>query len=93
MARRAIINTPVTSITGLYDAVAQAFGKNPDSCHYNCTKIRVAKNFFDEIEEVYKAQYPHDYASAFGMHWVMFGPKAVDDLKFGEVEIEEGFFE
>ena len=93
MKTKVIINTPVTSITGLYDAVAMAMGKNPDNCRYDCTKIRCAMNFFDEIEEAYKATGSSDYISAFGMHWVCYGPKAVEELKSGEVEVEEGFFQ
>ena len=88
-----VITTPVTSITELYDAVARAMGKNPDTCRYNCTKIKCAVNFFYEIEEAYKAKGIPDYKSAFGMHWVCFGPKAVEDFKPGTVEIENGFFE
>ena len=84
---KVIINTPVTSITGLYDAVARAMGKNPDNCRYDCTKIKCAMNFFDEIEAAHRDK------SAFGMYWVCYGPKAVEDLKSGEVEIEEGFFQ
>ena len=68
-------------------------GKNPDNCRYNCTKIRCAMNFFDEIEEAYKATGSSDYKSAFGMHWVCYGPRAVEELKPGVVEIEDGFFE
>ena len=88
---KVLVNTPVTSIPGLYDAVARAMGKNPDDCHYDCTKISVATNFADEIEEAYKERYPNDYKFAFGMHWVSYGPKADESLKDGEIEVEEGF--
>lgn len=86
------IVTPVTSIVGLYDAVARAMGFNPEKCEYDCTKIKCASNFADEIEEAYKAKYPNDYKMAFGMHWVCYGPKVDEGLTDDTVIVEEGFF-
>lgn len=87
-----VINLPVTSIPELYDLVAKTAGKNPDKCKYDCTKIRCASNFADEIEEAYKIKFPTEYRMAFGMNWVCYGPKVDESLKNGVVEIEEGFF-
>ena len=89
---KVIIDTQVTGIVDLYDAVAKTLGKDPDKCHYDCTKIKCAKNFFNEIEEEYKKLHPHACEGEFGMQWCCYGPKAVDELKSGEVEIEDGFF-
>lgn len=87
-----VINSSVTSIQELYDVIARTAGKNPDKCKYDCTKIKVAPNFADEIEAAYKELYPNDYKFAFGMHWVCYGPKVDEGLRHGIVKLEEGFF-
>lgn len=91
---KVIIDKMPTGITHLYDIVAENLGHDPSKCHYNCTKIEVAKNLVDAIEECYN---PHDGTSdwkmTFGMHWCCFGPKENAELADNEVLVEDGFIE
>jgi hypothetical protein len=89
-----IIDKMPTGITHLYDMVAEKLGHDPSKCQYDCTKIEVAKNLADAIEECYN---PHDgtndWPLTFSMHWCCFGPKENDELLNSTVVVEDGFIQ
>lgn len=91
MAVKLAINKPL-SITDVYDLTAMAMGFNPDEVTgYDCTKIEVAEDIFNWVEQFYKAAYHDDYKQKFGMDWVCYGPKCNTDLADSLVRTEEGF--
>ncbi len=81
-----------TGITDMYKKVAELAGyKVTDNTHYNCTKIRVAKNVADNIFKYYD-EVEHMSKESSGMLWCIYGPKADESLADDSVVIEEGFF-
>lgn len=79
-------------ITDMYKKVAELAGyKVTDNTHYNCTKIRVAKNVADNIFKYYE-EVEHMPKESSGMLWCIYGPKADESLADDSVVIEEGFF-
>lgn len=78
------IDLMVESITNFYDRVAEAIGVDSSTVKYDCRKILVSKERFDEISNYYDPD-------TFGMAWVCYGPKTLGSLTDDEVEIEEGF--
>lgn len=84
------------SIVDFYNAVATQLGynANAEDIRYNPNKINVSIDRSDLIEEKYKEigeQKGTDWKLAFGMDWVCYGPHAVENLKYSEVELEDGF--
>ncbi len=61
---------------------------------YDFTKIEVAKNLADIIEDTYN---PHngtsDWKMTFGMHWCCFGSKENAESEDNEVLVDDGFIE
>lgn len=87
MSKVIVIDVVEESITELYDRVAVAMGKEvSDDLNYDCKKIEVSKDIADAIERRYSD------TMSFSMAWLCFGPKVNEDLKNGEVLVDEGFF-
>lgn len=81
-----------SGITDMYKTVARLAGYTITcNTHYNCTKIRVAKNVADKIFKYYE-EVEHMPKERSGMLWCIYGPKADDSLADDSVVIEEGFF-
>lgn len=77
------------SIPALYDAVAEAAGKNPKVQRYDCRKIDVSKDIYAAYE---KYMTESGQGESIGAFWLCMGPKVRDYLKDCEVEIQDGFF-
>lgn len=77
------------SIVELYDYIAGILGYNSEKVEYDCIKIKVSTDIFDTV----KSWYADNGCSAdtFGMKWVCFGPKVMEEFAEGQVEFEEGF--
>lgn len=89
-----IVSGPM-SITDLYDIVAIKMGEDPDEVHgYDCTKINVAQNIFDDVYRWYQMNVKGDISDIkqkFGMEWLCYGPKVDDELPDNCVVIEDDF--
>jgi len=77
-------------IVAFYDAIARRLGYNIDRVNYDCSKIDVSENIFNEIEQWYKDN-KNSGPEQIGMIWVCYGPKVNSELTDYEVVIEEGF--
>ena len=75
-------------IIDLYDAVAEEM--DVESFNYDCRKISVSQERFENVESFYSSQGVDSVT--FAMWWCCYGPKAVDHLHGEEIEIENGFF-
>ena len=78
-------------IIHLYDLVASMMDYSYEEIQnlsYDCTKINVAQDIFDDIDQSYKDEGKIDNLA---MDWVCFGPKVDDSLPTHTVEIQEGF--
>lgn len=78
-----------TGIVSFYDAIARRLGYNIDRVNYDCTKIDVSENIYNEIEQYYKED--NRGPEQIGMIWVCYGLKVNSELTDYEVIIEEGF--
>ena len=78
-------------IVSFYNAIAEQLGYDKDKVHYDCTKIEVSEARQEAIEKHYEESGSTDWRTAFGMHWVCYGPRTNHDLQGNEVELEEGF--
>ena len=80
-------------IVALYNKVATLLGhENTDDLHYDCRKINVANNIFENIRAYYEKDQKLDKES-FGMAWVCYGPKCDEALPDDTITIEDGFAE
>jgi len=83
------------SLMGLYDAIAEAIGKDPETCRYDCRKVNIASNLQQCIYDYYIAQnpeYPQSQVECeVSMLLVTAGPKADKTLQNDAVEIFDGF--
>ena len=86
MGQRIVIGDGFDSITSLYDLVAKTMGITViDNTRYACTKICVSQDIQDKIFDSYWEKI------AISMAWLNYGPKAIEDLPYRTVEIEDGF--
>ena len=75
----------------LYDRIAMVLGyEDVSNLRYDCTKIDVATNIYDNIMAYYDYEKDvPDYERA--MIWCCYGPKAIKELSDDTVRIEDGF--
>lgn len=79
------INGRVYGIVDLYNKVATQLGFDCKGCGYDCTKINVSENIADQIRSTYEDP------GAFGMDWLIYGPKVDSDLEDNVVALDTGF--
>lgn len=85
------VRTATEGIVSFYNAIAEQLGYDKDKVHYDCTKIEVSEARQEAIEKYYEESGFTDWRTAFGMHWVCYGPKVNYDLQGDEVKIGEKF--
>lgn len=89
------ISSGPMSIMDLYEIVTMKMGEDPKMVkNYDCRKINVAQNIFDDIYEWYQINVKGDVyviKQHFGMDWLMYGPKVDNELPDNCVVLEDGF--
>jgi hypothetical protein len=81
-----------TSIVSFYDNIARRLGYNPNFVTYDCKKIDVSENIFEEIYAYYREK-ENIGQESMGMMWCCYGPKVKEELKDFDVDIQDGFIE
>lgn len=84
--KRLKIGNAFDSITNLYELVAINLGIDVnEKTRYDCTKICVSQDIRDKIFS------KSEDTIGLSMSWVIYGPKAIDNLPYRTVEVEDGF--
>jgi len=83
------------SLMGLYDAIAEAIGKDPETCRYDCRKVNIASNLQQCIYDYYIAANPDlpedEVKVQVTMLLAISGPKSFETMKDNTVEVFDGF--
>jgi len=83
------------SLMGLYDAIAEAIGKDPETCRYDCRKVNIASNLQQYIYDYYIAANPdlpeEEVKVQVTMLLAISGPKSFEAMKDNTVEVFDGF--
>lgn len=78
-------------IEQFYMVIAEKYLGITKECQFDCTKITVSSDVFDEMEKLFLVENKTMSRFDFGVTWCCFGPKATIEDAGYHVEVLDGF--